>query len=163
MCKLNKGLFQKKKKYRGGWREIFLRPPSPYIHLFFSDPPYIFYYGQLWVWHIVCGQTCDGLYHFMFYLVIFIQVHSLGVSLDLSVLVNLDTILLKCIDSCFKLCTFYLPIWLLEQCNYIHYFCYFTSGRVHTFFVIWYGLLPSPFEQCNFITLLTSTKLCSIF
>ena len=22
------------------------------------------YCGQLWVWHIVCGQTCDGLYHF---------------------------------------------------------------------------------------------------
>ncbi len=22
--------------------------------------------GQLWVWHIVCGQTCDGLYHFTF-------------------------------------------------------------------------------------------------
>ncbi len=27
--------------------------------------------GQLWVWHIVCGQTCDGLYHFAFYLVSF--------------------------------------------------------------------------------------------
>ncbi len=27
--------------------------------------------GQLWVWHTVCGQTCDGLYHFVFYLVIF--------------------------------------------------------------------------------------------
>ena len=26
--------------------------------------------GQLWVWHIVCGQTCDGLYHFVFCLVI---------------------------------------------------------------------------------------------
>ncbi len=25
--------------------------------------------GQLWVWHTVCGQTCDGLYHFAFYLV----------------------------------------------------------------------------------------------
>ena len=22
--------------------------------------------GQLWVWHTVCGQTCDGLYHFAF-------------------------------------------------------------------------------------------------
>ncbi len=27
--------------------------------------------GQLWVWHIVCGQTCDGLYRFAFYLVNF--------------------------------------------------------------------------------------------
>ncbi len=27
--------------------------------------------GQLWVWHIVCGQTCDGLYHFAIYLVNF--------------------------------------------------------------------------------------------
>ncbi len=27
--------------------------------------------GQLWVWHIVCGQTCDGLYHFIFYLINF--------------------------------------------------------------------------------------------
>ncbi len=27
--------------------------------------------GQLWVWHMVCGQTCDGLYHFAFYLVNF--------------------------------------------------------------------------------------------
>ena len=27
--------------------------------------------GQLWVWHIVCGQTCDGLYHFVFYLINF--------------------------------------------------------------------------------------------
>ena len=26
--------------------------------------------GQLWVWHTVCGQTCDGLYHFVIYLVI---------------------------------------------------------------------------------------------
>ncbi len=25
--------------------------------------------GQLWVWHMICGQTCDGLYHFVFYLV----------------------------------------------------------------------------------------------
>ncbi len=25
--------------------------------------------GQLWVWHMVCGQTCDGLYNFAFYLV----------------------------------------------------------------------------------------------
>ncbi len=22
--------------------------------------------GQLWVWHMICGQTCDGLYHFHF-------------------------------------------------------------------------------------------------
>ncbi len=29
------------------------------------------YCGQLWVWHIVCGQTCDGLYHFTFCLIIF--------------------------------------------------------------------------------------------
>ncbi len=27
--------------------------------------------SQLWVWHMVCGQTCDGLYHFAFYLVNF--------------------------------------------------------------------------------------------
>ncbi len=27
--------------------------------------------GQLWVWHIVCSQTCDGLYHFVFYLINF--------------------------------------------------------------------------------------------
>ncbi len=27
--------------------------------------------GQLWVWHMICGQTCDGLYHFAFYLVNF--------------------------------------------------------------------------------------------
>ena len=26
--------------------------------------------GQLWVRHIICGQTCDGLYHFAFYLII---------------------------------------------------------------------------------------------
>ena len=26
---------------------------------------------QLWVWHMICGQTCDGLYHFAFYLVNF--------------------------------------------------------------------------------------------
>ncbi len=25
--------------------------------------------GQLWVWHMICGQTCDGLYHFVFYLI----------------------------------------------------------------------------------------------
>ncbi len=24
--------------------------------------------GQLWVWHMICGQTCDGLYHVAFYL-----------------------------------------------------------------------------------------------
>ncbi len=27
--------------------------------------------GQLWVRHMICGQTCDGLYHFTFYWVIF--------------------------------------------------------------------------------------------
>ncbi len=27
--------------------------------------------GQLWVWHMICGQTCDGLYHFAFCLVNF--------------------------------------------------------------------------------------------
>ncbi len=27
--------------------------------------------GQLWVWHMVCGRTCDGLYRFAFYLVNF--------------------------------------------------------------------------------------------
>ncbi len=27
--------------------------------------------GQLWVWHMICGQTCDGLYHFAFYLTYF--------------------------------------------------------------------------------------------
>ncbi len=27
--------------------------------------------GQLWVRHMVCGRTCDGLYHFVFYLVNF--------------------------------------------------------------------------------------------
>ena len=27
--------------------------------------------GQLWVRHMICGQTCDGLYHFAFYLVSF--------------------------------------------------------------------------------------------
>ncbi len=25
--------------------------------------------GQLWVWHMICGPTCDGLYHFAFCLV----------------------------------------------------------------------------------------------
>ncbi len=34
--------------------------------------------GQLWVWHIICGQTCDGLYHFAFYISI------LAVKLSLS-------------------------------------------------------------------------------
>ncbi len=27
--------------------------------------------GQLWVRHMICGQTCDGLYHIAFYLVNF--------------------------------------------------------------------------------------------
>ncbi len=27
--------------------------------------------GQLWVRHMICGQICDGLYHFAFCLVIF--------------------------------------------------------------------------------------------
>ncbi len=26
--------------------------------------------GQLWVRHMICGQTCDGLYHFTFYLIV---------------------------------------------------------------------------------------------
>ncbi len=26
--------------------------------------------GQLWVKHMICGQTCDGLYHFTFYLIV---------------------------------------------------------------------------------------------
>ncbi len=26
--------------------------------------------GQLWVRHMICGQTCDELYHFTFYLII---------------------------------------------------------------------------------------------
>ncbi len=26
--------------------------------------------GQLWVRHMVCGQTCDELYHFTFYLIV---------------------------------------------------------------------------------------------
>ncbi len=25
--------------------------------------------GRLWVRHMICGQTCDGLYHFVFYLI----------------------------------------------------------------------------------------------
>ncbi len=27
--------------------------------------------SQLWVRHMICGQTCDGLYHFAFYLINF--------------------------------------------------------------------------------------------
>ncbi len=27
--------------------------------------------GQLWVWHMICGQTCDGLYHLAFCLINF--------------------------------------------------------------------------------------------
>ncbi len=26
--------------------------------------------GQLWVRHMICGQTCDELYHFTFYLIV---------------------------------------------------------------------------------------------
>ncbi len=26
--------------------------------------------GQLWVRHMICGQTCDGLYHFAFSLIV---------------------------------------------------------------------------------------------
>ncbi len=32
---------------------------------------FVYCCGQLWVWHMVCGQNCDGLYHFAFYLVNF--------------------------------------------------------------------------------------------
>ncbi len=39
-------------------------PPKENIHLCQR------YCGQLWVWHMVCGQTWDGLYHLVFYLVI---------------------------------------------------------------------------------------------
>ena len=55
-----------------------------------------------------------------------IQVHLLGVSLDLSVLVYLNTILLKywiqglCPDS--FLCPFLPPSLSFEQCKYIAYF-----------------------------------------
>ncbi len=35
-----------------------------------SVPGYDYCCGQLWVWHIVCGQTCDGLYHFTLDLII---------------------------------------------------------------------------------------------
>ncbi len=34
-------------------------------------PIHDIYCGQLWVWHIVCGQTCDGLDHVTFCLIIF--------------------------------------------------------------------------------------------
>ena len=43
---------------------------APFVHL---SPQIKWgdYCGQLWVWHIVCGQTCDGLYHFTFCLITF--------------------------------------------------------------------------------------------
>ncbi len=43
------------------------------------------YCGQLWVWHIVCGQTCDGLYHFTFCLIIFGKSTKSILALKLSV------------------------------------------------------------------------------
>ncbi len=36
--------------------------------------------GQLWVWHMICGQTCDGLYHFAFCLVNFWEIDHIHLS-----------------------------------------------------------------------------------
>ncbi len=56
------------------WEELILRflktPPFKNLKL---DPSCC---GQLWVRHMICGQTCDGLYHFTFYLI------GLGYPLD---------------------------------------------------------------------------------
>ncbi len=35
---------------------------------------------QLWEWHMICGQTCDGLYHFAFCLIISLVIRLSGVS-----------------------------------------------------------------------------------
>ncbi len=40
--------------------------PSELLRLRLSEP-----IASESVWHIVCGQTCDGLYHFVFYLINF--------------------------------------------------------------------------------------------
>ncbi len=42
-----------------------------FLYLITSPCLILPYCGQLWVWHMICDQTCDGLYHFAFYLVNF--------------------------------------------------------------------------------------------
>ncbi len=51
------------------WFQILIPIPIPeYRNLHFCNIKECCC-GQLWVWHMICGQTCDGLYHFAFCLV----------------------------------------------------------------------------------------------
>ncbi len=48
-------------------RNVPDHPHNPYCR----NPAFSSCCGQLWVWHMVCSQTCDGLYRFAFCLVNF--------------------------------------------------------------------------------------------
>ncbi len=55
--------------------------------IFVSATPHPKCCGQLWVRHMICGQTCDGLYHFVFYLINYTQkstTSTLAVKLSMS-------------------------------------------------------------------------------